>query len=241
MKSITRRFLRWGEIARAAWSFHHGSVPLTAAFLGNYFRVRQYTHASPADLMHLCSFVRDLHQSGLKGDIVECGSWKGGASALMYKTAHDLGWSPDIYIYDSFEGFPKPAEENIDGRKAQGIHQGKFDWIKADEADVVEIFKKLGLYSEKVHIIKGWFCDTTPSSPVRQIALLHCDGDLYQSTKDTLDSLYAKVVSGGYIVSNDYGEIWIGAKKAVDECIAAHCPGVTIHSIPGGGAFFRKP
>jgi O-methyltransferase len=245
MRSITgaikERIQRWGKIFREAQSYYQGNLPATWAFIRDYFRVRQHTHASPIDLMHLRSFVREIHRGGLPGDIVECGSWRGGSAALMYQAAQDLGWHPDIYIYDSFEGFPKPAEEQIDGRKAQGILEGRFDWIKADEADVVKIFKALGLYSDKVHIVKGWFCDTTPHSPVREIALLHCDGDLYESTKDTLDSFYAKVVSGGFIVSNDYGEIWIGAKKAVDECIAAHCPGVAIHKIPGGGAYFRKP
>jgi hypothetical protein len=211
------------------------------SFVRDYYRVRRHTHASPIDLLHLRAFILEMHREGLRGDIVECGSWRGGASALMYKRARDLGWNGDIYIYDSFEGFPKPAEKNIDGLKAQGISEGKFDWIKANEVDVVEVFKKLGLYSDKVHIVKGWFCDTAPHSPARNIALLHCDGDLYQSTKDTLDSFFSKVIKGGYIVSNDYGEVWIGAKKAVDECIAANCPGVAIHKIPGGGAYFRKP
>ncbi len=50
-----------------------------------------------------------------------------------------------------------------------------------------------------------------------------------------------KVVKGGYIVSNDYGDVWIGAKKAFDECVAAQCPGTVITRINGGGAYFRKP
>jgi len=230
-----------GEVVRTAGVYYGGNPVAVARFTRAYLRVRRHTHVSLIDLLHLRSLIEQIGRDGLQGDLVECGAWRGGSSAFLYKRARDLGIDPEIYIYDSFEGFPAPAAERIDGRKAQGINQGKFDWIKADREDVVAIFKQLGLYSEKVHIVKGWFCDTTPQSPVRKIVLLHCDGDLYQSTKDTLDSFYAKVVSGGYIVSNDYGDVWIGAKKAVDECVAANCPGVIIHKIPGGGAYFRKP
>ena len=118
---------------------------------------------------------------------------------------------------------------------------GKYNWIKANGQDVVDIMIKLCLYNQKVHIVKGWFNETTPHSPAKKIMLLHCDGDLYESTKSTLDSFYHKVVKGGYIVSNDYGDVWIGAKKAVDECVAALCPEVKIIKIEGGGAYFRKP
>jgi O-methyltransferase len=239
-KTLSYLYRRQPVIFKAALKFFNN--PISAiAFCLLHFRVRNYTHASISDLLYLQSFVRDLHAGKIAGDIVECGSWRGGSSAIMYKQARDLNWANSIYIYDSFEGFPEPDAVEIDGVKAQGIKQGKFDWIKASEEDVVAVFKKLDIFTSDVHIVKGWFNETTPHSPVQKIALLHCDGDLYESTRTTLESFYHKVVPGGYIVSNDYGDTWIGAKKAFDEWILAHCPQVSVQRVPGGGAYFKKP
>jgi O-methyltransferase len=240
-KTLSYIYRRSPKIFKRANEFYKGNVFKALKFTIEHFRVRNYTHASITDLLHLQFFLDQLKKEGISGDIVECGSWRGGSSALMWKRANELGMNNDIYIYDSFEGFPEPDDESIDGTKAQGIKVGKYDWIKADLQDVVDVMTKLGLYNQHVHIIKGWFNETTPHSPVKKIAMLHCDGDLYESTKSTLDSFYHKVAKGGYIVSNDYGHVWIGAKKAFDECVATHCPEVKITRIEGGGAYFRKP
>lgn len=213
----------------------------TMFFIVDYYKAKDHTHCSLQDLVHLRNFVNDLSARKIKGDIVECGAWKGGSSVLMFKKATRKKYDCNIWIFDSFEGFPAPAPAEIDGIKAQGINQGKYNWIKANVADVEKVFKKFGLLNNKVHIIKGWFNESIPGKPIKDIALLHCDGDLYESTKSTLDLLYHKVVSGGYIVSNDYGDVWIGAKKAFDECIALNCPGTLLTRIAGGGAYFKKP
>lgn len=217
------------------------SLAETISFLLDYFKAMRYTHCSMQDLVYLRKFVGDLKRRNVYGDIVECGSWKGGSSALMYKKAKRIKYDCTIWIFDSFEGLPPPAPVEIDGAKAQGINQGMFDWVKADSKDVEKIFCEFKLFNEKVHIIKGWFNESIPKVPINKISLLHCDGDLYESTKTTLDLLYSKVVPGGYVVSNDYGDVWVGAKRAVDECISKNCPDVDLMRIAGGGAYFIKP
>jgi len=239
-KTLSYVYRRTPVIFKEAYN-SYGSVLKALQFTYWHFLVRNHTHASIPDLLYLQQFIRQLNDKNISGTIVECGSWKGGSAALMQKCASKLGWKNEIYVFDSFEGFPMPDNPDVDGLKAQGIKDGKYDWIKADESDVVNAFKHLSIYDTNVKIVKGWFNVTTPKSPARNIVLLHCDGDLYESTQSTLESFYHKVVSGGYIVSNDYGEIWIGAKKAFDEWIALHCPQVRIEKVPGGGAFFRKP
>ena len=54
---------------------------------------------------------------------------------------------------------------------------------------------------------KGWFQETLPgvTKEIKQIAILRLDGDFYASTKVCLDFLYEKVVSGGFIIVDDYG------------------------------------
>ena len=49
---------------------------------------------------------------------------------------------------------------------------------------------------------------------------MHIDVDLYQPTKDSLEYFWARLVSGGRMVCDDYN--WPGAKRAVDSFCAAH-------------------
>ena len=60
--------------------------------------------------------------------------------------------------------------------------------------------------------------------PDRSIALLHVDGDLYQSYASTLQHLYARVAKGGIIVFDDFfekddetPEPFPGARQAVKD------------------------
>jgi O-methyltransferase len=71
-----------------------------------------------------------------------------------------------------------------------------------------------------VQFVKGLFQETLPAVTVSPIALLHIDGDWYESVKTCLDNLYDKVSPGGIIQFDDYG-YWKGARKAVDEFFEA--------------------
>jgi len=70
--------------------------------------------------------------------------------------------------------------------------------------------------TEYVRPVKGLFADTLPAhrDEVGAIALLHVDGDWYQSTLDILENFYELVSPGGIIQIDDYG-YWEGCKKAV--------------------------
>jgi O-methyltransferase len=55
--------------------------------------------------------------------------------------------------------------------------------------------------------VKGWFAQTIPGvrDQVGPIALLHLDGEWYESTKTCLDLLHDSVVPAGWVVVDDYG------------------------------------
>jgi hypothetical protein len=78
--------------------------------------------------------------------------------------------------------------------------------------------KHAGYDPRRLHIHEGWFQERVPSaaSDIREIALLHLDGDWYDSTRVCLEYLYPNVISGGVIVINDYGA-YEGCRRAVDE------------------------
>ncbi|CAK0756226.1 hypothetical protein CCP3SC15_2140001 [Gammaproteobacteria bacterium] len=46
------------------------------------------------------------------------------------------------------------------------------------------------LLDENVHFLPGWFADTPPTAPVKKLAILCLDADLYSSTLDILNPLY---------------------------------------------------
>ena len=72
------------------------------------------------------------------------------------------------------------------------------------------------------------------------IALLHMDGDWYNSTRDILHHLYDRVLNDGVVQVDDYG-YWAGCKKALHEFEARHGLRFVLETIDSTGVWFRKP
>lgn len=114
----------------------------------------------------------------VEGDLVECGTWRGGMSAAM-------AWAvPGRHsvLFDSFEGLPDPKP--VDGPSA--IHWSRevrdHDNCGAEEAWAVQAMERVRQLD--FEIIKGWFEDTVPvwAKQQRPISVLRLDGDWYEST-----------------------------------------------------------
>jgi len=167
----------------------------------------------------------------IKGDIVECGVGRGRSlviiSAINYFLDESEGGNRRIFGYDSFEGFPKPTKED---RSIRNPREG--EWSRSPSGaykysvDFTElVLREAGVLFDdcKPVLTKGFFCDTLVSHPDRPIAILHIDGDLYQSYLDTLNLLYKKVNHGGIIIFDDFfvegpgNKKFPGARRAVEE------------------------
>lgn len=180
-----------------------------------------------------------LHARGIPGDLVECGVWRGGGCIFMagYLRAHGIT-GRRVLVADSFEGLPKPtakADEGLD------LSKDKFPELAVALETVKENFALNGLLSDDVVFLKGWFKDTLPVAPTERIALLRLDGDLYESTMDTLAALYDRVVPGGVVIVDDYG-----ALKACRDAVADFFAGrgealPELTEIDWTGAWFSKP
>ncbi|MGA8708850.1 MAG: TylF/MycF/NovP-related O-methyltransferase, partial [Steroidobacteraceae bacterium] len=84
--------------------------------------------------------------------------------------------------------------------------------------EVKRNFAAFGLMDEKVRFLKGWFKDTLPAAPIGPLAVMRLDGDYYESTIDSLTSLYDRLSVGGYVIIDDYGEdAWTYCRRATDE------------------------
>jgi O-methyltransferase len=132
-----------------------------------------------------------------------------------------------IWCCDSFEGMPIPT---VGGETFSGTEDfSDLDYLAVSLEQVQENFQRYGLLSDRIQFLKGWFSDTLPKAPIKQIALLRLDGDLYESTRDALEPLYPKVSKGGFVIVDDYNS-WDGCKKAVTEYREQH--GITAPLIP---------
>jgi hypothetical protein len=86
--------------------------------------------------------------------------------------------------------------------------------------------------------IKGWFRDTLPTAPVSQLALLRLDGDMYESTIITLESLYDRVSPGGFVIVDDYHGVE-ACRTAVHDFCARRGFRPGIEEIDGMGVYWR--
>lgn len=200
-----------------------------------YRIIRPYTMVSNSRLRGLYRAVRYVVSNSIPGDIVECGVARGGSAALMGITLKRLGANRTLWVYDNFEGLPEPTENDPDWEIAKnyvGTCQG-------DLEEVTSLFDKLDILS-KCKIVKGLFQDTLPSSDVACIAVLHIDGDWYDSVMACLEHLYKRVSPGGLIQIDDYG-FWAGARKAVDEFIDKHCIEAKLKFLDYDGRQMIKP
>jgi len=170
---------------------------------GLVFKVKPgYSMLSTVRLLTLYQLVKEVQRQGLKGDIVECGVWNGGACAIMAKSYQNAGGRNErsIWIFDSFEGLPPPGER--DGKSVaknyfKGLSKGNLEKVRF-------IFNKLSIPFDNVKVVKGWVEDTLPKNNLGPVALLHIDTNWYESVKAALDHIYDKVVVGGFIMVDDF-------------------------------------
>jgi O-methyltransferase len=195
------------------------SLSLTAGALESWRLYRKHrrntmTHAT-AYISNLLLARRVLE---VPGCVIECGVWRGGMIAGI---AEVLGPDRDYFLFDSFEGLPKA--QRLDGESIAAWQRdiespAYFDNCRASEDEARAAMRMAG--APRFATVKGWFDRTVPSfKPPSPIALLRLDGDLYESTKVCLESLYQHVAAGGLIVVDDYGT-WEGCARAVNEFLA---------------------
>lgn len=198
-----------------------------------------YTMAGLERLANIRYCLEQADADGLPGDWVETGVWRGGASIYAKAVLESIGSERLLWLADSFEGIPESTAEPDIGLASE---VGDFSGIGylAVGANVVRAnFERFGLLDDHVKFIEGWFRDTLGNAPIGEIAVLRLDGDLYESTMDALRPLYPKVVSGGFVIVDDY-ETWPNCRQAIDEYRAAH--GITAEIVPidGSGVYWRK-
>lgn len=157
--------------------------------------------------------VETVVADGVAGDVIEAGTWRGGASILMRATLDSLGATDrTVHVADSFQGFPA----------AVGLESAVAAFFAVTADEVRESFARFGL-DQGVEIIPGFFADTLTALADRHWAVVRLDADQYEATRTALEALYPQLSVGGYLIVDDYGVMADQeCRRAIDEFRAAH-------------------
>jgi O-methyltransferase/8-demethyl-8-(2,3-dimethoxy-alpha-L-rhamnosyl)tetracenomycin-C 4'-O-methyltransferase len=205
-----------------------------ARIAGRDWPMYAQTMIGVARMRNLRTLLIEVIEQGVPGDFIEAGVWRGGACIYARGIMKSYGAGDRrVWVADSFAGRPSdqyPADA--------GDPHHTFSELIVPLEEVRKNFERYGLLDGQVDFLKGWFKDTLPSAPIEKLAILRLDGDMYQSTMDTLDALYGKLVEGGFIIVDDFA--LEACRKAVLDFRARHAIDSPIEDIDGAGVFWRK-
>jgi O-methyltransferase len=195
------------------------------------------TMAGMARLDNVQACVTDVLRTGVPGDLIETGVWRGGTTVFMRAILAAFGDTDRrVWVADSFQGLPEPDATRYPADA--GLHLAG-PAMAASRAEVEANFAKYGLLDAQVQFLVGWFEDTLANAPIDQLAVVRLDGDLYQSTMEGLTALYPKLSVGGYLIVDDYG-CFEPCRRAVTDYRAREGITEKIETIDWTGAFWKR-
>jgi hypothetical protein len=175
----------------------------------------------------------------IPGDFLEAGVWRGGACIFMRAVLEAHGVRDRaVWVADSFLGLPQNEVRQDDRRFANDVQPDQA-YLAVSRQQVEHNFSLYGLLDDQVRFLEGWFSDTLPAAPVKRLAVLRMDGDLYSSITDTLVNLYPKLEPGGFCLIDDYHSI-PNCTAAVNDYRAAEGIREPICEVEGYGVFWRR-
>lgn len=132
----------------------------------------------------------------LRGDVVECGCYKGGMTVNLSLVCRITGRR--LLVYDSFEGMPPPTKHDFwppDLPFIPGLYKGTIE-------EVTRNVTRLGAI-EVCEFHKGWFKDTLPRHRT-DIVMMVLDVDYHSSLYDCITHLWPHLVDRGYVFVDEY-------------------------------------
>lgn len=135
-----------------------------------------------------------------KGDIIECGCWKGGGTAILSLICEKVGRK--LYVADSFEGIPNDDDKkghfythlSVLGYYRKGMYDGTLKEVKVNIKDYGQI--------KVCHFIKGFYAASLKNFS-HPLVFAFLDVDLRSSLEDSVKYLWPKLVEGSYIYTDD--------------------------------------
>ena len=208
---LRREIERWIDLNRRRQLHESGDPAVRLA--GKDWPSTAETMMGLARMDHLLNCLLDVFRRKIPGDLAEIGVWRGGSGIMMRAVPRAMGDTRrKVWLADSFQGYPHPdaAQYPADKDDAHRI----FPELSVSLDTVKQNFERYGLNDDQLCYLPGWYRDTLPTAPIKRIALLHLDCDMYESNMLALRSLYGKVAPGGYVIIDDYGAV-AGCRQAV--------------------------
>ena len=221
-------------------------VDTAPEFVPIYLQAVKFTMTSAQNMFALYSAVKFIAETGIGGDIVECGVWRGGSCMIAALTLQSVEKNNrrKIWLYDTFSGMPEPtaADQPIGvGRSAirqsplkiwrkERVDDERSNWCYASLDDVRQNLRGTGYPEDRIVFVEGKVEQTLSVRRPDAIACLRLDTDWYESTYHELTHLYPLLAPGGILLLDDYG-FWEGQKKAVDRYFGEHGIKLFLHRI----------
>jgi len=145
-----------------------------------------------------------LSQSKLDGDMAEVGVYQGGSAKLI----SEAKGNKTLHLFDTFTGLPSLSDVDV--------HFGINFWKENDfnNTSQEKVMNYLSKYNN-IKIYPGKFPETSKPIINSKFSFVHLDVDLYQSTLDSLNFFYPRLIQGGIIITHDYHSS--GVNKAFKE------------------------
>ena len=230
-----------GQLLRSRLNWHWDRLPRLAELHGldSYRRSRRlhrrlyeggWTIVGPRRGRALYWLAEEVDRAGVPGALVDCGVWNGGSTILLSAAAPER----EVWAFDSFAGLPEPRQ--VDGRQSEGLG-GE---LVGSETKLCEGFERFA-NPARLRVRAGWFDDTLRLAvdEIGPVAVLHCDGDWYESVLLTLEVMCPLVSAGGFVVIDDYGT-FPGARRATDEYRRRVGEAAPLKRIDHTGRYWRK-
>lgn len=198
-----------------------------------------HTMVGLSGLNNLERCAEQVFGEDIPGDFAEAGVCQGGAAIFLRALQVAFGQAGRCtWVADSFQGLPKSRTEPD---VAAGM-----DWSEPSQPrfafhieGVRDNFVRYGLLDDRVFFLPGWFSESLPGAPIEQLAILRVDADLYESTRDVLQSLYDKITPGGFAIVDDYGGL-ATCRQAVDEFRKHRAITAPLHFVNFSCVYWRK-
>lgn len=225
----------YGDPSIAPWNAEKFDPEIRA--IGRDWPSQASTMIGTARMRNVRLLVETALADGVAGDLLEAGVWRGGASIYMrgILAAHGVT-DRKVWVADSFAGLPVPEPElypEDDGDLHSTVKE-----LAVSLEDVKKNFAAFDLLDNQVVFAPGWFKDTLHRLPLKTLAVLRLDGDMYSSTMQTLDALYSKVSTGGFIIIDDY--VLPACRKATDDFREKMAILEPLEDVDGAAAFWRR-
>jgi len=176
LRTASRKF---SVLTRAARPMQHPPYPPHVQK-----RIRQYHDEVRYSTLALA--VQRILDDSIPGAFAEVGVYQGVTSHFLHTQAPDR----DLYLFDTFEGFPK-----------QDLEVDRDERFTDTSMETVAAF--LGP-SPSIKFRKGYFPETAVGLENEKFSLVMLDVDLYRTSIEVLNFFYPRMTRGGYVFLHDF-------------------------------------